>query len=154
MIEGSFDRVRRRPYVQGRLFLPRLGVDRNIDFLVDTGADTTTIHPPDTQTMGINYPQLGPATRPQMGIGGVDYAHEEPAVIAFEDGSLERIYYVITAIPRPSEHNMGFPSLLGQDIIQHWRMVHDKPRDRLTFTAQRADLSIRGDVNDLQVVDN
>ncbi len=70
-------------------------------------------------------------------------------MILFEDGRSTRLYSLVVSIPKPSSHNMGFPSLLGQDIIQHWRMVHDKPRGRLTFTVQKADLSINGRIGTL-----
>lgn len=46
MITGSFD-GEGRPYVQGRLIISRFKVDGFIDFLMDTGADTTTLHPDD-----------------------------------------------------------------------------------------------------------
>ena len=57
MILGSFD-ADGRPYMQGRLFFPRLQLDAYIDFLVDTGADVTTLHPPDSITMGIQFGDL------------------------------------------------------------------------------------------------
>ena len=42
MIVGKFD-ARGRPYVKGELTLPRLGVSHDVNFLLDTGADSITI---------------------------------------------------------------------------------------------------------------
>lgn len=97
--------------------------------------------------MGVDYDQLSHSTSPLYGLGGIEHPYEETAIIFFEDGRLIRYYSVRISIPKPASYNMHFPSLLGQDIIQHWRMVHDKPRDRMTFTVQRADLSVRRRIN-------
>ena len=152
MIEGSFSDT--SPSVQGRVFLPRLGLSGYIDFLVDTGADTTTIHPPDADLLNLDYGVLDLAEQPIFGIGGVNYVHEEPAVISFQDRRVVYSYSIIITIPQATEYNDEFPSLLGQDIIQNWRMVHDTPMDRLTFTVQKADFRTRGDINDIQIVES
>ena len=44
VIRGRFDHYR-RPYVLGRLILPRWNIQGEVDFLVDTGADSTIISP-------------------------------------------------------------------------------------------------------------
>ena len=149
MIKGRFNEFTGRPYVRGRLFLPRFRIHGYIDFLVDTGADTTTLHPPDALRLDVNYNQLHLSTRSYHGIGGVEYPYEELAYISFDDNQSVCSYRIDVSIPESANHNMFFPSLLGQDVIKHWRMVHDKPRDRLTFTVQKADLSVpRGSVPD------
>ena len=135
MIEGYFDSVYGRPYVQGRLYLPRLRVYGNVDFLVDTGADTSRLHPRDATVLGVNYGQLlAPSGDPQLGIGGVEYPYQEEAVIIFQDSELLHSFQAVISIAAPNLHNLRFPSLLGQDVIQHLRMVHDKPRRRLEFS--------------------
>lgn len=149
MIEGTYDQHYGRPYVQGRLSFPRLGIDGYIDFLVDTGADVTTLHPRDGLSMKVPFDQLNPG-QPSQGIGGFADTFEEPAVIMFADGRYVRLYTASLSVAKPTEYNMTVPSLLGQDILQHWRMVHDKPKDRLTFTVRRADLSMKGDIDALQ----
>ena len=142
MILGSFDQFG-RPYVQGRLSFPGLNLDGYIDFLVDTGADNTTIHPRDAIMMGVNHAGLTRSARPSIGVGGTTTTYEEPAVIIFDDGQFLQIYISDVSVAAPRQHNMQFPSLLGQDIMKNWRIVHDKPRGRLTFTVQHADLRIR-----------
>ena len=150
MIDGSFDQFG-RPYVQGRLALPRLRVDNYIDFLVDTGADITTLHPRDAYLMRVTFNRLRPGT-PIVGMGGVAASFEEPAVLVFQDGEFIRVYTTVIAIPEPGTHNMRLPTVLGQDILKKWRMVHDKSRDRLTFTPQGpqgSDLRMRGQIGDV-----
>lgn len=57
MITGSYG-ARGRPYVQGRLVIPRLSVDGYLDMLVDTGADSTTIHTDDAKKLTIPFRQF------------------------------------------------------------------------------------------------
>ena len=57
MITGSFD-GEGRPYVQGRLIISRFKVDGFIDFLMDTGADTTTLHPDDGIQLHVPFIRL------------------------------------------------------------------------------------------------
>ena len=140
MIIGSFD-SEGRPYIQGRLVIPRLGVDGHIDFLVDTGADVTTLHPAAAYTMDLPYNKLHFGST-YTGEGGEQAAAEERAVIIFIDGSKLRFYGIALAIPEASEHIEDLPSLLGQDVLKSWRMVHDKPADLLRFTAKSWDFSI------------
>lgn len=149
MIEGAYDTHYGRPYVQGRLSFPGLGIDGYIDFLVDTGADVTTLHPRDGIAMNVPFNNLTPG-QPSQGIGGFADTFEEPAVIMFADGSFVRLYTASLSVAKPTKFNLTVPSLLGQDILRHWRMVHDKPRNKLTFTVQHADLSMRGDIEALQ----
>lgn len=58
MILGRFGNTTGRPYVNGRLLLPRLNISTNLSFLVDTGADISTLMPADGLTTGINYQEL------------------------------------------------------------------------------------------------
>lgn len=142
MILGSFD-SEGRPYVQGRLSFPNLKLDGYIDFLVDTGADDTTIHPRDAIMMGVNHKNLTLSPVERYGIGGTTTPYEEDAIIIFEDGQYLQVYTISVVVPKPQKYNMRFPSLLGQDIMKHWRIVHDTPRGLLTFTPNSADLKIR-----------
>ena len=148
MINGGFDPFG-RPYVRGRLALPRLQVDNYVDLLVDTGADCTTLHPRDGILMDTPYGQLIPGA-PITGMGGIASSYDEPAVVLFQDGPFIRVYSIILSIPEPGPHNDRLPSLLGQDVLQSWRMVHDKPGDRLTFTVKHADLGMRGDIDSVR----
>ena len=50
MLRGRFGHANKRPYIQGRLFIPRLEVWSDVSFLVDTGADKTSLLPADGST--------------------------------------------------------------------------------------------------------
>ena len=52
MIAGTFS-PSGQPMVSSRLIVPRLGVDDEIDFLVDTGAESTCLHPADGEYIPI-----------------------------------------------------------------------------------------------------
>jgi hypothetical protein len=47
MIQGRFGNTSGRPYVEGRLVIPRLKVRGDISFIFDTGADQTVLMPMD-----------------------------------------------------------------------------------------------------------
>ena len=98
--------------------------------------------------MSLPFKKLTPG-QPAQGIGGFAKTFDEPAVIMFEDGKYLRLYGTTLSIAKPTKHNKDVPSLLGQDILKNWRMVHDKPRGQLSFTAQRAGFRVRGDFSTL-----
>ncbi|TLX93695.1 MAG: hypothetical protein E6K99_06790 [Thaumarchaeota archaeon] len=56
-------------YIRARLYLPKLGIDRHAEFLIDTGATRTTISDRDALWLGIDYRRLQ-KTNASMGIGG------------------------------------------------------------------------------------
>jgi hypothetical protein len=37
-------------------------------------------------------------------------------------------------ISRPTYENLRFPSLLGRDVLGRWRLVLDRPRDKVMGT--------------------
>ena len=140
MIIGQFDSVG-RPYVVCRLIIPRLRVSRRISFLLDTGADSTSLHPRDARDAGIAFDQLG-NRHSSRGIGGRSSYFREPAILAFSDGELVRMYEVGLLIAEPNDTNESLPSLLGRNVINHWRMVYDPSEDRLEFSVRHADRTL------------
>ena len=83
VIRGRFDQ-QGRPYVQGWLILPRLNIQGDIEFLVDTGADSTIIHPSDGQRLRMPFEELQSEIS-SVGIGGSQPYFTEDAVLLFED---------------------------------------------------------------------
>ncbi len=139
MIEGWFDR-NGHPYVSAILVLPRLDFRRlRLEFLVDTGAAQTVLHPRDCA--GMPYDRLTAAGQ-SGGIGGLATYYREPAYIAFRDDARTHVYLQTVGIAEPDDHNDSIPSLLGQDILQHWRVLHDRPANVLTIDAVQSDLTI------------
>lgn len=90
MITGRFDQ-HDRPFIRGRLVIPRLDVGSEIDFLLDTGADINCIHPGDLRPLGIET-RFVPDSSPieASGIGGSGRYFEEIAVLQFEDETENR----------------------------------------------------------------
>jgi len=59
------------PYVQAFLLLPRLELQGLIDFLIDTGADNTTLSLIDLERINLDYRRLKrDSLRSVRGIGG------------------------------------------------------------------------------------
>ena len=137
MIAGFF-RESGRPYVRCRLLVPRFQIDAIVNFLVDTGADSTVIHPIDIRDAGI--PVAFPAEMPGTeGVGGVAEFFSERATLIFTDA--DRItqyrYPLDIGIAKPDEHNRDFPSLLGRDVLDCWYLESDPTNGLLQFTVRR-----------------
>ena len=62
--------------------MPRLGLNGNISFIFDTGADTSLLMPLDAWRIGVNYAELH-VSEQSLGIGGVSTNFIEPAFLAF-----------------------------------------------------------------------
>ena len=140
MIIGRFDE-RGRPIIQGRLSITRLNVARRIDFLLDTGAERTCLHPGDTDRMRIPIEALGGAIQ-SRGVGGISAYYRESALLSFNDQSHTRIYEIELLIADPREGNRGLPSLLGRDVINNWRISYDPTDAALECDVRYADYSL------------
>lgn len=118
--------------------IPDLGVYGKIYFLVDTGSDTTSVHPSDSTKLRVPFARLGNLAS-LAGIGGAQAYFTTEALLLFQEEVQTQLYRFHLAIARPSQHNLRLPSLLGQHILRHWRTVHD-PTDRiLQFTVRSSD---------------
>lgn len=127
-----------KPFVKARVIIPRLGVQREVEFLVDTGADRTCLNYRDAINMGL-FPDVlrGSETSHAEGVGGrARYFREEA-----------RIDFVETDDERPYEHTLSLliadlsgtpsliPSLLGRDVLHLYRMVYAPAERRLELDA-------------------
>ncbi len=143
MIIGTFDQYG-RPYVQGRLVIPRLKIDGYVDFLVDTGSDSCCLHPQDSIPFSLPFNRLQ-SPQDSSGIGGPQTYFTERAMVVFADGKRLRLHEIELSIAKPNKHNMALPSLLGQDILQSWHMRHYKSSAQLDFVVKRCDLTLAHD---------
>ena len=142
-MRGRFGDTSGRPYVEGRLILPRLGITGDVSFCVDTGADRTVLMPTDGQVMRIDYSQLEEDPHPSVGMGGVTFNCIEPALVIFtEPGRFLYAYHIDLVIDPPDPDIVDLPSLLGREILNRWRMTYDPPRNRLTFEVDSADIRV------------
>ena len=137
MIIGWFGRTGRL-YVKGDLQFPRLGVSGALEFLVDTGADRTIIHPPGIQELTIPVDLLTNRTA-TYGVGGASGLFREPAILRFRDAdpTIHYTYRLNIAIAEPNAVNRNFPSLLGRNILDCWYLESDPTYNTLQFTVRR-----------------
>lgn len=141
MLQGRFGNTSGRPYIEGRIYLPRLNVRSNISFLVDTGADRSLLMPLDGTRMGLDYNQLA-GNQEAVGIGGVSRHFVEPALVVFsEAGKYLYIYSINLTISSSNTSLMDVPSLLGRDILDQWKMTYNPTKKELTFVVNRADFT-------------
>ena len=140
MIQGYYatrpDPYPSAPYVRAFIVLrggTRLG--RNIDFLIDTGADDTCLHPSDVIALGVDASILNPNTRvSHTGIGGGLYYYSTEATLVFE-GAGDWVVWtthisvcdIWTAQLDPRVHQL--PSLIGRDFLNLCDVRADASKD-------------------------
>ena len=76
-------------------------------------------------------------------MGGTIEYYRGPALVTLRDieESSLRVYGLLIDIARPTEHNQNIPSLLGQDILRSWRVIHDRLANDLTLEVHLADFN-------------
>ena len=118
MLSGRFERSTGRPFVHGRIVVPRANLKGEITLLIDTGADTSALMPADAQRIGIDYSTLTDE-RDAVGIGGVSRSFTERVLIAFADAD-ERlyVYQIDIVIPTAAPEALPSPFAVGQRHLE------------------------------------
>ena len=131
MIDGHFEEDG-HAYLWAYIYMPRFGIEGRVKFLIDTGADVTTLHPDDADDLGCPFDELENPVE-VGGIGGGQIYYDEPAIVLFY--GTDRIYgfEVNISVGKPSEETDALESLLGVDILNRMRMDYDFRRRRLRF---------------------
>ena len=143
MIQGRFGNTSGRPYIEGRLSIPRLGIVGDVSFLLDTGADSSLLMPIDSGRLGIDFSQLT-STSESYGGGGLSKQFVEPVILAFtESGVCLHVYFLTLRIAVPTPDIGDIPSLIGRDIIDQWAITYDKPNIRLTAEVIHSDMQFK-----------
>ena len=108
-----------------------------VDFLVDTGAGWSCLHPADARRAGVAASALvSPDQWPEMvtvqGVGGIVQYFVAPVRYAFRhhDGTTQYIDDRIHVAPR-TPLNAGLPSLLGWDVLSRFGLLADWSSRRL-----------------------
>ena len=111
-----------------------------VNFLIDTGATTTSLNPVDSlgdASLSISLltrPDLWPQSSVARGIGGDAAYLQTRALYGFthSNGSRETIRGQID-IAQLTTTNRQIPSLLGWDILQHFKLTLDWPARTITL---------------------
>lgn len=137
MIIGKIGRYD-QPVIGGIVHLPRLGIRKRLEFLADTGATGTILHPRDAALLGVDFTQLKCAM-PSRGVGGTASTFQENAQLLFRDNATLgwHEYWLPVRIAEPTDYNRGYPSLLGRDVLRYWRTVYAPARGILEFEVIR-----------------
>jgi hypothetical protein len=130
MISGYFE-PDGQPYVGCNVLLPRFGCNGWVYFLLDTGSDTTVLHPYAASELGCPFDALiNPAEF--IGVGGALLYYSEPAVLSFEDtdgGTWD--FKIEISIAKPHPVTNGLDPLLGRNILNQLDMEYSFRRRRL-----------------------
>ena len=142
MIRGYFSTVgaTRRPFLYCDIGFPGLpGVESTgIEFLVDTGADSTLLSPLDAENIGLDLSKLESGRR-SMGIGG-----ETSTRVIESDLTVQGYSRPLTL--RIPEVRQPVPSLLGRDFMSNLALFIEERTGRVLFfeTGELASLGIPG----------
>ena len=118
------------PYVRARVNLPQLGVVGAVNFLVDTGTDTTILHPTAAADLYCPFDELANPVD-ATSAGGPHTYYAETAVVSFYDGEARHDFRVTIHIGKPHPATDGLDSLLGRDVLNEMEMEYAPRRGQL-----------------------
>jgi hypothetical protein len=130
------------PRIRVSLYLPGIVRDWvNILWLVDTGAMTTCLHPQDAiETLGLDEqllsrPELWPYRVEHGGMGGAGLLYYRvPAIYGFRhDDGRQQTVQADLFIAQPLDTNRQFPSLLGRNVLEQFRVIVDGPARQVSL---------------------
>ena len=129
MLRGHFGSLggRNAPYLRCHLEFPEFPdlEGGEVDFLVDTGADRTTLSRPAAENMGLNLATL-PDGGTSTGVGGV-------SAVRMVESQLLVQSFSITFWLRIWESQHTSTSVLGRDFIQHFALFVEEGTGRVLF---------------------
>ena len=132
MLNGYFsdNGVRNAPYLTCYLRFPDAPhIEMNpIEFLVDTGADRTTISRPTAENIGLDLAVL-PDGGTSSGVGGVSAARQARTQLSVQG-------YSTTFWLRILESQHPAPSFLGRDFIRRFALFMEENTGRVMFLDQ------------------
>jgi hypothetical protein len=139
MLKGRFGNTSGRPFFSAVLSIPSLGIAGPISFLLDTGADCTVLMPTDAQRLGLNHSLLAKRAE-SYGVGGQSLDYDIEAIVSITDPGVKAYaWFIDLRVMDPHPALEPAPSLLGRDIIQHWRLTYDRSASLLVADVKYAD---------------
>ena len=135
MLLGRYVGSSLRPMIEAHVTIPSIKAGGFIQFLIDTGADCTTVTPADGRRLRVDYSKL---TREDHSVGytgsTLDFICQ--GVVTFSEiGVAEYEYDVELRITKPDsniQELLMLPSLLGRDILNCWQISLDPSSRRIT----------------------
>jgi len=132
------------PLVEVIIKIPILAIEKPFTLMVDTGSHITALHVRDVPRLGERgyrlVRQLSNSIN-SSGVGGSAIYFGVPAQIVFEheDSALEQHDFVLWVAKRARKgsrklaNQLKIPSILGRDVLCHFRMVMDYSNNQLFF---------------------
>ena len=115
-----------------------------IPMLLDTGADMTSVMPGSGLLSDTDYNRLTGERTWVRGVSGSIRAVRCWAHILFEEDDGAHRLYAIDVVVMPNQRRLRrLPSALGQDILSHWRLVHDPTAAQVYSVVLSADFTVR-----------
>ena len=142
MIRGYFDdRLNSPPYVTGFIDIPAIGVvGIRVEFLIDTGADTSLIGNFDANRISERFDADLANLRegqPSYGLGGVTEMRTADATLRLDDFTKNLRVDILEPSP---DGQFYVPSLLGRDVLAHFALfVEERTRKVLLLEPDEAD---------------
>ena len=124
-------------FVNAHLISEKLGMGETIEFLVDTGASRTTLLDKDVICLGIKYDKLRRYEQDLSGIGGsVETYVVDDSLLLFGECAMKIPVFVArhpleTMDKEERIKILRFPSILGRDVINRFRLIFDKETEKI-----------------------
>lgn len=122
---------RLRPFMIGGISIPSQNVSGEVNFLVDTGADSTLLVPPDALRLNLDVARL-PEGPPVTGVGGLTRTVYTEAAIAFGHLAYQLPLRILAPVDDEQARSLRrIPSLLGRDILSHFAVFIEERTSRV-----------------------
>ncbi len=125
------------PSVTAVVEIPNLGVSASVEFLVDTGATQTVLHPGDVLKLGIDITTYAASAHPciSSGVGGEASYGVEDAILRFKNINAPLRALIGPLDPSQFEFALKkqIPSLLGRDFLNRGRLIVDYENNQVSI---------------------